>query len=72
MFETSNVFTARWVECDDAKMLADFKAKNEDNLAIDGGGYLAYLAPTRANLMLAQERWPEVRFAATREHVALV
>ena len=24
--------------------------------------------PTRANLVLTQERWPEVRFVATREH----
>ena len=71
VFETSNVFTARWVECDDPKVMAEFQAKNQDNLAIDGGGYIAYLAPTRANLMLAQERWPDVRFSATREHVAL-
>ena len=39
-----------------------------DNLAIDGGGYLTYLAPTRANLSLAEERWPDIRFNTTREH----
>ena len=37
-------------------------------LALDGGGYLAYLAPTRANLQLTQERWPDVDFVKTREH----
>ena len=31
-------------------------------------GCLAYLAPTRANLALAEERFAELRFAATREH----
>jgi len=31
-----------------------------------------YLAPTRVNLQLAQERWPDVRFSATREHAASV
>ncbi|NJN52844.1 MAG: peptide chain release factor 3 [Gammaproteobacteria bacterium] len=68
VYEDASVYTARWVYCDDAKRFAEFKRKCEDALAEDGGGYLAYLAPTRANLMLTQERWPEVRFAATREH----
>ncbi len=68
VYEDAGVFSARWVECDDAKMLADFRRKAHDNLAIDGGGYLTYLAPSRANLMLTEERWPEVRFLKTREH----
>lgn len=67
-YDAVNVYTARWVECDDAKMLEDFKKKAYENLAIDGGGYLTYLAPTRANLMLMEERWPDVRFNTTREH----
>lgn len=68
IYEGVNVNTARWVECDDPKMLDDFKRKNNDNLAIDGGGHLTYLAPTRVNLSLAQERWPDVKFRNTREH----
>ncbi|MEM6708222.1 MAG: peptide chain release factor 3 [Pseudomonadota bacterium] len=68
LYEPVNVFTARWVQCDDDKELAKFKAKNEANLAIDGGGYLAYIATSRANLQLAEERWPDVRFLAAREH----
>ncbi|MBV1879899.1 MAG: peptide chain release factor 3 [Pseudomonadales bacterium] len=66
-YESVNVYTARWVECDDVKMLADFKRKAEANLAIDGSGYLTYLAPTRVNLSLTEERWPEIRFRTTRE-----
>ena len=68
LYEPTNIFTARWIRCEDAKMLADFKARNEANLALDGGGYLTYLASSRANLQLAEERWPEVTFAHTREH----
>ncbi len=34
----------------------------------NGGGYLTYLAPTRVNLSLMEERWPELEFRATREH----
>jgi peptide chain release factor 3 len=67
-YEQVNVYTARWIECEDQKMLEEFKRKAHDNLAIDGGGYLTYLAPTRANLSLAEERWPEVKFNTTREH----
>ncbi|MBM6445321.1 hypothetical protein JQF37_17055 (plasmid) [Pseudomonas sp. MIL9] len=40
----------------------------EENLALDGGGHLTYLAPTRVSLALMEERWPDVKFRATREH----
>jgi peptide chain release factor 3 len=68
IYDDANVYTARWVYCDDERKLEEFRRKQADNLAIDGGGYLTFLAPSRANLMLTQERWPDVRFAATREH----
>jgi len=68
LFENVNVATARWVECDDEKMLADFKRKAADNLALDGDGNLTYIAPTRVNLELIVERWPDVSFHSTREH----
>ena len=48
--------------------LDEFQRKHSNMLAIDGGGHLTYLAPSRANLALVQERWPGIRFAATREH----
>jgi len=68
IYEPISVNTARWVECDDAKMLEEFKRKAAENLAIDGGGHLTYLAPSRVNLSLTEERWPDIRFRATREH----
>jgi peptide chain release factor 3 len=67
-FEAINVATARWVECDDPKMLADFERKAHDNLALDHGAQLVYVAPTRVNLNLTEERWPDIRFRKTREH----
>jgi peptide chain release factor 3 len=67
MFEHVNISTARWVECDDEKMLDEFKKKAADNLAIDGAGDLTYIAPTRVNLSLTEERWPDIAFRATRE-----
>ncbi|KFA28547.1 peptide chain release factor 3 [Xanthomonas vasicola] len=68
IFEPVSVTTARWVHCDNAKKLEEFREKNAGNLGIDAAGQLVYLAPTRVNLQLAQERAPEVRFSATREH----
>ncbi len=66
-YESVGVSTARWVHCEDEKMLADFRRKAESNLALDGGGHLTYLAPTSVNMSLTQERWPDIQFRATRE-----
>jgi peptide chain release factor 3 len=67
VYENVPVTTARWIECDDPKMLEDFKRKAFDNLGEDGSGHLVYLATSRVNLELTRERWPGVDFRATRE-----
>jgi peptide chain release factor 3 len=67
VFDNVNVFTARWVYCDDEKHLEEFRTKAYDNLALDHSGALVYLAPSRVNLELTIERWPRIKFAATRE-----
>lgn len=68
IYEPVSVSTARWIEASDNKKLEEFKRKCGDYLAIDGGGCLTYLAPTRVNLNLSQERYPDIQFWATREH----
>jgi peptide chain release factor 3 len=65
-----NVYTARWIDCVDPKKLQEFRARAHDHLALDHAGALVYLAPSRVNLQLTQERWPEVRFRETREQLA--
>ena len=67
-FENVNVTAARWVESNDEKELAQFKTKAMENLALDHAGSLTYIAPTRVNLDLTMEKWPKIRFRATREH----
>jgi peptide chain release factor 3 len=67
VFEAVNVATARWISGPEKK-LQEFRAKASDNLAIDGAGELTYLAPSRVNLQLTIERWPDLEFHATREH----
>jgi len=68
MYEPISVATARWVSCDDAKELDKFQKKCADNLALDGGDNLTYIAPTMVNLNLTMERYPGVKFFNTREH----
>ena len=67
-FEQVQVATARWVRCEDARKLEEFRRKAADNLALDNAGELTYIAPTRVNLDLTMERWPDIEFHATREH----
>ena len=67
MMENVSVATTRWIRCDDSKLLEQFQNKAYENLALDGDDQLVYLAPTRVNLELAIERWPQVQFLATRE-----
>ncbi len=67
VYDNIPITLARWVFCDDEKKLEEFKLKAHANLSIDGSDYLVYLAPTRVNLQLMEERWPEIDFKATRE-----
>jgi peptide chain release factor 3 len=68
VYDTVNISTVRWVYCEDKQILAKFRDRNPENLALDGGDYLAYLAPTMVNLSLTQERFPAIKFKNTREH----
>jgi peptide chain release factor 3 len=67
-FEPVSVATARWIECGDDRQMQKFRDKAYENLAVDQSEELVYIAPTRVNLQMAQERFPEVEFHATREH----
>lgn len=68
VYEAVNINCARWVYSDDEKAFAEFKVKANDFLALDGSDSLMYLAPTRVNLTMAQERYPQIQFSSTREH----
>lgn len=68
VFEGSSISTARWVSCDDKRMLAEFEKTLSHNLAYDAAGNLAYLATSGVNLRLTEERWPKLVFHTTREH----
>ena len=67
-FEPITISTARWVKGGTPKKMEEFREKNAMNLGLDAAGQLVYLAPSRVNLQLTMERWPDLEFAATREH----
>jgi peptide chain release factor 3 len=68
VFDNVAVHTARWVDGGDERKLQEFRGKAHDHLAVDHAGALVYLAPSRVNLQLTLERWPEIAFRETREH----
>ncbi len=67
-FENVGVTTTRWIHCDNEVTLQAFREKYAPYLALDAAAELVYLAPSRVNLQLAQERSPDIRFSAIREH----
>jgi peptide chain release factor 3 len=67
VFEASTIWTARWVDCADPRILKDFREKNEQRLALDHSQALVFLANSRVNLEMARERHPQVAFTETRE-----
>jgi peptide chain release factor 3 len=67
VYDNVTINTVRWISSDHGVKIEEFKKKAFDNLAEDGGGYLVYLATSRINLQLTQERWPDITFSATRE-----
>ena len=67
-FESVSVATARWIECNDDAMIERFRTRAYENLGEDQSGSLVYIAPTRINLDLAIEKWPDIEFHSTREH----
>ncbi|TLZ55459.1 MAG: peptide chain release factor 3, partial [Gammaproteobacteria bacterium] len=70
VFEPVTIYTARWVESADARRMEELRSRMHDHLALDHGGALVYLAPSRVNLELTLERWPDIAFRETREHAA--
>ena len=68
IYEGVEYATARWIECEDKHMLADFQKKCQANLAYDAEENLTFLASSEWRLQHTVEQWPAVEFNKTREH----
>lgn len=67
IYESVNVSTARWVECDDVKKFDEFQRKNELHRRWTVVITRLY-RPDHGEPEPDPERYPEVRFRKTREH----
>ena len=68
IYESVNYATARWITCDDARKLKEFKDKNQVNVALDAEGHLSFLASSQWRLERAMELFPDITFHKTREY----
>jgi len=65
-FEQTALYTARWVEGDDALMLKRFADDNASAIADDHDGAMVFLARNAWHLDTARKEWPGLRFLASR------
>jgi peptide chain release factor 3 len=66
-FETTELFTARWVFADTTDMIKRFGDENGASIADDHEGDPVFLARNAWHLERAQQDWPDVRFMATKD-----
>jgi len=67
-YETIDLSVARWVTCEDEKILKEFKKKNESRLAVDSEDWLTFLTTSEYQLGFTMEDWPRIKFHKTREY----
>ncbi|HPF47498.1 MAG TPA: peptide chain release factor 3 [Emcibacteraceae bacterium] len=68
-FETTSLYTARWVESDDPFKLKKFIDSNKANMAEDHNGSPVFLARNSWRLDKAIEDNPDLRFLKTKEQL---
>jgi peptide chain release factor 3 len=67
IYEPVDLVTARWVDGKDPKRLKEFQRGNQNALARDAEGNLAFLATSQWRLEHTMELWPDIDFHKTRE-----
>lgn len=71
-FEPAPFETARWLTAEDPAELKRFVDAHRGNLAEDRDGAPVFLAKSNWELGYTAEKWPHVRFSATRERTPVV
>jgi len=66
-FETTELYTARWVEADDTALIKRFGEANRISMAQNHDGVPVYLARNAWHLNKAAEDWPDIRLLRTIE-----
>ena len=68
VYDAADIFTARWLSFPDDAIRKAFFQREAAAVAKDVDGNPVYLASSKYNLALTEERWENVGFRATREH----
>ena len=63
---------ARWITADDEREMKRFIEANAHRVAHDAVDAPTFLAAHEAEIKVARELWPNIRFHALREHAGLV
>ncbi len=66
-FEQTELYTARWVEADDPKVLKAFMDANRGAMAVDHDGAPVYMARNAWHLNKVAEDFPDVRLLKVKE-----
>jgi peptide chain release factor 3 len=66
-FEPAPFDAARWVDADDEKTVSDFVDRNKGAIAFDRDDAPVFMAKSAWELNYVSEKWPNIRFLATRE-----
>ncbi|HBF91937.1 MAG TPA: peptide chain release factor 3, partial [Hyphomonas atlantica] len=69
VFEPAPYNVARWLSCDDDKVLEAFLDKNKSASGTDLDDAPVYLAKNAWDVGYAQEKNPDIRFTATKERL---
>ncbi|MDJ0828779.1 MAG: peptide chain release factor 3 [Desulfobacterales bacterium] len=67
VYEPVNFAVARWIECQDRKIMAEFERENMANMARDAEGCLSFLTTSEWQLNYCMKEWPEIAFFKTRD-----
>ncbi len=66
-FETLPMHKACWIECDDPKVLTEFKKRKHQKMAIDKRGRDVFMADSAFILQMAQDEFKDIKFHFTSE-----
>lgn len=66
-FETLPMHKACWIECNDQKMLTEFKKRKHQKMAVDKRGRDVFMADSGFILQMAQDEFKDIKFHFTSE-----
>ncbi|MFV0376151.1 MAG: peptide chain release factor 3 [Mangrovibacterium sp.] len=66
-FEPLGMYKACWIECDDPKVLAEFKKRKHQKMAVDKRGRDVFMADSAFILQMAQDEFKDIKFHFTSE-----